>query len=160
MIERLRRLWRGSGSSRNQGGEPGEVQALVGGAAGAPIEGTADPDRRLLPVPTPLPEQPVLLNTPGRSPARVGEVMPARRGRWPLALVRLPAVPRRAILAAGLCAGLAGPAVAKHLATRLLLGRSAGAADGVLEITRIVYTGPLTPRAAAAIGKALVAARR
>ena len=32
--------------------------------------------------------------------------------------------------------------------------------DGVLEITRIVYNGPLTPRATAAITKALLAARR
>jgi hypothetical protein len=107
-----------------------------------------------------LPEQPVLLNTSGQQPARVGELLPARRGRSPLALVRLPAVPKRVILAAGVCAGLAGPAVARHLVSRALFGRSAAVAGGAIEITRIIYNGPLTPQAAAAIGKALTAARR
>jgi hypothetical protein len=116
-----------------------------------------DPEQ---PAPQP-PEQPVLLTPAGeRRPVRVGVLLPARRRAWPLSIVRLPAVPRRAILAAGVCAGLVGPTVARHLATRLLLGRSAARAEGVLEITRIVYTGPLTPRAAAAIGKALIASRR
>lgn len=108
------------------------------------------------------PEQPVLLNTGSNRPVRVGELLPARRGRWPLSLVRLPAVPKRAILAAGVCAGLAGPAVARHLLTRTLIGRPAAVAvaTGAIEITRIIYNGPLTPQAAAAIGKALIAARR
>jgi hypothetical protein len=93
-------------------------------------------------------------------PVRVGELLPARRSRWPLSVVRLPAVPKRAILAAGVCAGLAAPTLARHLATRMLLGPQAPRGEGILEITRIVYNGPLTPRAAAAISKALIAARR
>lgn len=111
------------------------------------------------------PEQPVLL-TPGGAvrTARVGELLPARRSRWPLSVVRLPAVPKRAILAAGVCAGLAAPQIARHLATRMLLGNSSpttrAGVEGVLEITRIVYNGPLTPHVADAITKALSAGRR
>jgi hypothetical protein len=106
------------------------------------------------------PEQPVLLNTGNNRPVHVGELLPSRRGPWPLALVRLPAVPKRAILAAGVCAGLAGPALARHFVSRALFGRPAAVAGGAIEITRIIYNGPLTPQAAAAIGKALIAARR
>ena len=69
-------------------------------------------------------------------------------------------VPKRAILAAGLCAGLAAPALAKHLVTRVLLGRSAGRVGPVLEITRIVYSGPLNAGAVSAIEKALAGGRR
>jgi hypothetical protein len=111
-------------------------------------------------VATSLPDQPVLLNTTSRQPARIGELLPARHGRSLLPYVRLPAVPKRVILAAGVCAGLAGPAVARHVVTRLLVGRPAAVATGAIEITRIIYSGPLTPQAAAAIGKALTAARR
>ena len=111
------------------------------------------------------PEQPVLL-TPGGTArtARIGELLPARRRGWPLSVVRLPAVPKRAILAAGVCVGLVGPQIARHLATRMLLGNTRPAAragvQGVLEITRIVYNGPLTPHVTDAIGKALAAGRR
>lgn len=111
------------------------------------------------------PEQPVLLTPAGAArPVRIGEVLPARRSSWPLSIVRLPAIPKRAILAAGVCAGLAAPQIARHLATRMLLGNQGvgprGGVEGVLEITRIVYNGPLTPRAADAISKALTAGRR
>ncbi|MGE3272895.1 MAG: hypothetical protein AB7P40_29425 [Chloroflexota bacterium] len=109
------------------------------------------------------PEQPVLLTAAGTArPVHVGELLPARRRAWPLSVVRLPVVPKRAILAAGVCAGLAAPGLARHLATRLLLGggRPGIRPEGVLEVTRIVYNGPLTPQAAAAIGKALAAGRR
>lgn len=102
----------------------------------------------------------LLMPSGGRRPVHVGEVLPARRQRWPISLVRLPAVPKRAILAAGLCAGLAAPGLARHLASRVLAGRPAVRPEGVLEITRIVYAGPLTPRAANAIEKALTAGRR
>ena len=111
------------------------------------------------------PEQPVLLSAGGAArPVHVGELLPARQVRWPLSVLRLPAVPKRAILAAGVCAGLAAPQIARHLATRMLLGNQQVGArssiEGVLEITRIVYNGPLTPRAADAISKALTAGRR
>jgi len=107
------------------------------------------------------PEQPVLLMPSGGTrPVHVGELLPARRPRWPLSVVRLPAIPKRAILAAGVCAGLAAPTLARHLATRIIFGRPTSRVEGVLEVTRIVYTGPLTPRAATAIGKVLAAGRR
>jgi hypothetical protein len=107
------------------------------------------------------PEQPVLLMPSGGTrPVHVGELLPACRQRWPLSLMRLPVIPKRAILAAGVCAGLAAPGLARHLATRMILGRPAGRAEGFLEVTRIVYTGPLTPRAASAIRNVLEAGRR
>jgi hypothetical protein len=107
------------------------------------------------------PEQPVLLLPSGdRRPVHVGEVLPARGTAWPRGLVRLPVVPKRAILAAGLCAGLAAPTLARHLVTRVLLGRPAGQVGPVLEITRIVYSGPLNAGVASAIEKALAGGRR
>jgi hypothetical protein len=124
------------------------------GISGEPASSPADSQAAL------PPEQPVLLLPSGTRAVRVGELLPVQRRRWPLSVVRLPAVPKRAILAAGVCAGLAAPSVARHLATRMLLGGAAAKADGVLEITRIVYTGPLTPRATAAIARAILATRR
>jgi hypothetical protein len=123
----------------------------------------ASPDGLVLPDPErPMPpEQPVLLmSSGGTRPVHVGELLPVRQRRWPLSVVRLPAVPRRAILAAGVCVGLTAPALARHLATRILLGQKPAHVGGVLEVTRIVYTGPLTPRAAATIAKVLEAGRR
>lgn len=115
--------------------------------------------------PAPLLEQPVLLSASGAArPVRIGELLPARQRRWPLSVVRLPVVPKRAILAAGVCAGLAAPQIARHLATRMLLGNATPATQagiqGAIEITRIVYNGPLTPAVTEAIGKALAAGRR
>lgn len=150
------------------------VRAGATGGAGAPVspphDATSPPDGITLdglslPEPgqhgTPPPEQPVLLMPSGGTrPVHVGELLPARRARWPLSVVRLPAIPKRAILAAGVCAGLAAPGIARHLATRMILGRPASRVEGVLEVTRIVYSGPLTPRAATAIGKVLEAGRR
>ena len=78
-------------------------------------------------------------------------------------MARLPAVPKRAILAAGVCAGLVAPTVARHLATRLLLGpgaKSTGGLGGTIEITKIVYQGPATVEAVSAILKALMSSRR
>jgi hypothetical protein len=93
-------------------------------------------------------------------PVHVGELLPARRRPWPLAWARLPVIPKRAILAAGVCAGLAAPGIARHLAMRALFGPQRVRPEGVLEVTRIVYAGPLNPRTAAAIGKVLAAGRR
>jgi hypothetical protein len=132
---------------------------------GSPPTGGTAPDDLALPEPertdTVPPEQPVLLMPSGGTrPVHVGELLPAPRRSWPLSVVRLPVIPKRAILAAGVCAGLAAPTLARHLATRIILGRAGAPAGGVLEVTRIVYTGPLTPRAATAIGKVLEAGRR
>ena len=108
-----------------------------------------------------FPEQPVLLMPSGATrPVHVGQLLPARSRPWPLELIRLPAVPKRAILAAGVCAGLAAPTLARHLATRVLLGRPASGPASVIEVTRIVYSGPLNAQTAAAIGKVLATGRR
>jgi hypothetical protein len=72
----------------------------------------------------------------------------------------LPEVPKRAILAAGLCAGLAAPAITRHLASRLLGGHGGAGAQATMEITRIVFHGPLTAEAISTIQKALTAGRR
>jgi len=150
MKARIGRLWRLA---------RGRTGVAITDVSSAPAEApaTVPPDgQAALP-----PEQPVLLLPSGPRTVRVGELLPAPGRRWPLSLVRLPVVPKRAILAAGICAGLAAPTVARHLATRVLLGSQPVASpDGVLEITRIVYTGPLTPRATAAIVKAILATRR
>jgi hypothetical protein len=140
--------------------------------------GRAGEDRPVPPAPDPLsvtaagdaldlsetradapPEQPVLLLPAGPRTVHVGELLPAPR-RWPLSVVRLPSVPKRAVLAAGLCAGLAAPTLTRVLATRLLLGKAAVRPEGVLEVTRIVYSGPMTTSTVAAITRALLAGRR
>jgi len=154
MKARIGRLWRLARSKAGAANGPG-VWAIRDSAG--PSHGQAAPTDEQATLP---PEQPVLLLPSGTRAVRVGEVLPPQRRRWPLSVVRLPVVPKRAVLAAGLVAGLAGPTLARHLATRMLLGGAAAKADGVLEITRIVYTGPLTPRATAAIAKAILATRR
>src|SRR5437763_10903973 len=64
-----------------------------------------------------LPEQPVLMTAVGTArQIHVGDVLPPARRGWPSSLMRLPAVPKRAILAAGVCAGLVAPTLARHLA--------------------------------------------
>ena len=164
MMGQIGRLWQ---LRRGRAGTTGSAGASVS----PPYDATSTPDGDdaldglALPEPghqsTPPPEQPVLLMpTGGTRPVHVGELLPARRRPWPLSVVRLPVIPKRAILAAGICAGLAAPGIARHLATRMILGRPASRAEGILEITRIIYTGPLTPRAATAISKVLEAGRR
>ena len=157
MRQQIWRLWQ-LGRGRAAAGPSGEPAAEIPSPADLALPGPAQTEPG-------QPEQPVLLTAAGTArPVHVGEVLPARQSRWPLAVVRLPAVPKRAILAAGVCAGLAAPQIARHLATRMLLGNQGmgprSGVEGVLEITRIVYNGPLTPRAADAISKALTAGRR
>jgi len=156
MKARIGRLWR---DVRDRMGRPQADVPLVDetGLVSRRQDDAPAADQGALP-----PEQPVLLLPAGTRAVRVGELLPPTARRpWPLSVVRLPIVPKRAILAAGVCAGLAAPTIARHLATRMLLGGGTAArADGILEITRIVYNGPLTPRATAAITKAIVATRR
>jgi hypothetical protein len=152
MKAQIGRLWR---LARNRAGSKTGPGVWAIRDEGAPTVAQAADGQVGLP-----PEQPVLLLPSGTRAVRVGELLPVQRRRWPLSVVRLPAVPKRAILAAGVVAGLAGPTLARHLVTRALLGGAATKADGVLEITRIVYTGPLNPRATAAIAKAILATRR
>jgi hypothetical protein len=163
MKGRIGQLWRLRRGAGDAGSSVSETARQSGDAARA-ADGAAPQDGLVLPGPdrpsTLPPEQPVLLTpTGGTRQVHVGELLPARRPRWPLSVVRLPVIPKRAILAAGVCAGLAAPTLARHLATRIILGRPTSGVHGVLEVTRIVYTGPLTPRAATAIGKILEAGR-
>ena len=147
---RLWRLARGR-AGKERPGPPTPDPVSVAAGADAPDPSEVRPDAP--------PEQPVLLLPAGPRTVHVGELMPAPR-RWPLSVVRLPSVPKRAILAAGVCAGLAAPSVTRVLATRLLLGKAAVRPEGVLEVTRIVYSGPMTTGAVAAITRALLAGRR
>ena len=159
MRRQIGRLWRsGQGwmASRSAMTAPCHVEQPSADDEGEPAAMSERASEAIAP-----PEQPVLLLPSGdRRPVHVGEVLPARQPSWPRGLVRLPAVPKRAILAAGLCAGLAAPTLAKHLVTRVLIGRPAGRVGPVLEITRIVYSGPLNAGAASAIEKALAGGRR
>jgi hypothetical protein len=140
-------------------------QATEDSLAGTPPE-TASPDDQ---GPAPgaaaaLPEQPVLLTPVGTvRQVHIGDVLPPARRGWAGGLVRLPVVPKRAILAAGVCAGLVAPTLARHLVTRLLLGpgaKPAGVLGGTLEITRIVYHGPATAEVMSSVLKALSSGRR
>lgn len=179
MNARIGRLWRR---------RPAENSVAHDAVAVASVSGDEDPANSLTATPDPLttsprdipddgagaadrlteisldpPEQPVLLAPVGVSrQIHVGDVLPPARRGWPGRLARLPDVPKRAILAAGVCAGLAAPAVARHLAMRLLSGPGGGrsGAQATLEITRIVFHGPLTAEAIATIQKALTAGRR
>lgn len=172
MKARFERLWQlrrrrvtGDSAAASAATVPDPESVVAGPQGGLVADAQAAANPRALPDPTlstgTPPEQPVLLLASGeRRPVHVGELLPPDRRRWPLSVVRLPAVPKRAILAAGVCAGLAAPAIARHLAVRVLLGGPVARPEGILEVTRIVYTGKLTPQAAAAIGRALSAARR
>lgn len=136
-----------SEAGQTEAGDTSTVPALV-------VQTGADAD---------APEQPVLL-TPVGTPRQVhvGDVLPPARRGWAGGLVRVPTVPKRAILAAGVCAGLVAPTLARHLATRLLIGsggKSVGGPAGTLEITRIVYHGPATAEVVTSIIKSLTAGR-
>jgi hypothetical protein len=131
-----------------------------------------------------LPEQPVPLppvgaasSTPAvaadRRAGRVlhGVVLPAGRPRSLLAAaLPIPRVPRRAIFAVGICAGLAAPSIVKQVAGRALTatfgpGRGPSPAGGgwesvTMEIIRVTYAGPRRGQAAEAVGKLLEQLRR
>jgi hypothetical protein len=116
--------------------------------------------------PAPLPEQPIPLPPPvGVRRAKVGVVLPARRSLLPALPFEVPRVPKRAIFAAGICAGLAAPSLTRELAGRALTaalgpGRRAspsveGWETATVEIIRVIYAGPRGGQAAAAVGKIL-----
>ncbi len=120
-----------------------------------------------------VPEQPVPLPAlPGATRARVGVVLAARRPSLTALTLPIPHVPKRAILAAGICAGLVGPAVTRQLAARALLsalGPSHSPAPATpapvwesttVEIIRIASTGQRPGQAAAIVGKLLDQLRR
>lgn len=122
------------------------------------------------PVPDqPVPEQPVPLPAiPGARRARVGVVLPARRRLLPALALPIPRVPKRAIFAVGICAGLAAPSVTRQLAGRALLaalgpGRTAASRPGApaaleattVEIIRVSSVGQRPGQTAAAVGKLL-----
>ena len=163
----------------------GDVARPVGADVEPPVsapDGTSDaavaateqpvPDQPLpdQPVPEqPVPEQPVPLPAiPGARRARVGVVLPARRRLLPALALPIPRVPKRAIFAVGICAGLAAPSVTRQLAGRALLaalgpGRTAASRPGVpaaleattVEIIRVSSVGQRPGQTAAAVGKLL-----
>lgn len=117
--------------------------------------------------PVPLPEQPVLV--PARAtnlPSRVGVVLPAARPGALLRYLPIPRVPKRAVLAIGICAGLAAPAVGRQLAVQALLGllgptRATRPLEGAtVEIIRVHYAGSAAGHAASAVTKILEQVRR
>jgi hypothetical protein len=172
------RIWR-RGSAAPSGGAsvvPGEAARPPMSAADDPttvpghVVGNGAPAADDVPEGGPLPEQPVPLPAlPGVRPARTGVLLPARSARSPLALPALPVprVPKRAILAVGVCAGLAAPAITRQIAGRALaavLGADrrparpsvvGGWEGATLEIIRITYRGPRQGEAAAMVGRLL-----
>jgi hypothetical protein len=167
MNARIGRLWPLRGAE-NDAAHPSAEAVEPPGAedlepSGEPVEAVVllEPEDEIFEGP----EQPVLLAPTGVSrQVHVGDVLPPARRGWTGRLARrLPTVPKRAILTAGVCVGLAAPAITRHLALKLLGGGRGGATGGAqatLEITRVVFHGPLTAEAIATIHKALTAGRR
>ena len=115
MQGQIRRFWRLRGGAAVSDSSSGGPSTTSGHAASAP-PGGAPHDDLALPDPERMdtfpPEQPVLLMPSGGTrPVHVGELLPARQRRWPLLVPRLPIVPKRAILAAGVFAGGIGAGV-------------------------------------------------
>ena len=132
--------------------------------ATAPVIEHSEEDRAAEAV---LPEQPVLLPAPSTHvPARIGVVLPATRPGALLKRIPLPSVPKRTVLAVGICAGLAAPVVGRQLATQALLSllgpsRATRPLEGAtVEIIRIHYAGAAAGHAANAVAKILEQVRR
>ena len=173
------RIWR-RGSAGPSGGE-----SVVPGEAARPPTSAADDPTKVpehvvrdwasavaddVPEGGPLPEQPAPLPAlPGVRPAKAGVLVPARSARSPLGLPALPVprVPKRAILAVGVCAGLAVPAIIRQVAGRALaavLGADrrparpsvvGGWEGATLEIIRITYRSRRPGEAATMVGRLL-----
>lgn len=127
-------------------------------------QGTDDPTL------APLPEQPVPLPPVAGGRAKVGVLVPLRRSRslMPSLLLPTPRIPKRAILAVGIAAGLAAPSVTRQLAGRALMATLGGgrAARGgsweaaTVEVIRVTYGGPQRGPAAEVLGKLVEQLRR
>ena len=93
-------------------------------------------------------------------------VLPAARPGALLKYLPLPRVPKRTVLAVGICAGLAAPVVGRQLATQALLAllgqsRATRPLEGAtVEIIRIHYAGAAAGHAASAVTKILEQVRR
>lgn len=132
--------------------------------ATAPIAASSGVDHAAAVV---LPEQPVLLPAQStHAPARIGVVLPATRPGALLKRLPLPSLPKRTVLAVGVCAGLAAPLVGRQLATQALMallgqGRATRPLEGAtVEIIRIHYAGAAAGHAANAVTKILEHVRR
>ena len=115
------------------------------------------------------PEQPIPLPAiPSARRTRIGVVLPPRRSLLPALALPVPRVPKRAILAVGICAGLAAPTVTRQLAGRALMaalgpGRPPTAPPATaaaweattVEIIRISSAGQRPGQAASIVGKLL-----
>ena len=142
------------------------VSAAAATAAAAPLGPTVIDPTKVEPA---APEQPVPLPAiPSARRARIGVVLPARRSLLPALSLPVPRVPKRAILAVGICAGLAAPAVTRQLAGRALMaalgpGRPPTAPPAAsapweattVEIIRISSAGQRPGQAATVVGKLL-----
>lgn len=170
MIIRLDRFWRR---------RPVENDPQPAPLALAPLEAHLDADRREpnsgeeTRSEAPLPEQPTPLPPiPGAPRPRSGVLVPVRASRSLPALRGLPLarVSKRAVLAVGVCAGLAAPVVTRHLATRALMsllgaGGGPGASAGrwhttTVEIIRVTSGSSRPGEAAATVGKILEQLKR
>ena len=130
----------------------------AGDASAAPGDAAADA----------LPEQPVPLPPiPSPRRAKVGVVLPARRSLLPS--LPVPRVPKRAIFAVGICAGLAAPSLTRHLANRAVtaaLGSglqpatTAAWESATVEIIRVTFGSQERGGTAAAVGRLLEQLRR
>jgi hypothetical protein len=181
MIVGIGRSWRrapGAGTDTgpiDAASAPGATGELADDARGgaspvgeAGIEGLPEQPVPLAPIGSTAPDAPAVAG--GRGVRRVihGVVLPAGRSRSLLAALPIPRVPRRAIFAVGICAGLAAPSIVKQVAGRALLattGRGSGSPgerweSATMEIIRVTYASPGRGQAAETIGKLLEQLRR
>ena len=170
MIVRLDRFWRRSSAHSDPRpvpvdlGQP-EPQLEVDRPE---LDSNEDSSREV-----PLPEQPTPLPPIAGAPrARSGVLVPLGTSRSRLAPrgLALARVSKRAILAVGVCAGLAAPVVTRHLATRALMRLlGAGSGPGVsagrwhsttVEIIRVTSGSSRPGEAGATVGKILEQLKR
>lgn len=168
MLSRLGRFWRRASASQGVAGAapvitvvPPPSLAVQSVANDAAADGVTS---------SPTPEQPIpLAPIPGAPRVKVGVLVPTRGSRSLLSAMPTPRVPKRAILAVGIAAGLAAPTVGRQLAGRVVtaaLGSGRPTPSGAtwetaaVEIIRVTYASPRVGQAAASVGRLLEQFRR
>lgn len=149
-------------------GEVDRSSVVADPPAGHAIPGSTDTTRAAASAQS-IPDQPIpLAPLPDGERPRVGVLLPVRRPRSLVPALPLPRVPKRAIFAIGICAGLAVPGVTRQLAGRALVAafggdRGAPPAQAVeratLEVIRVTVSATQRGQAAATVGKLLEALR-
>ena len=172
MIARFGTLWRRGAALRN--GKQYLAQGRDRGLSSAPFV-TVDESSSSVPETDlrRIPEQPVPLPaSAGKQRPKVGVVLAAPRRRSLASLLPTPTarVPKRAIFAAGICAGLAVPGITRQLLARAAagalgtVGQTAGPRLGsdsaTLEVIRVTYTSPVHGKAASVLLKLVKALKR